>query len=434
MSQIDSTAPSVPRAFGLGRPSGLAERLQRGFFRSFFRLLVMFIGVAEWTCVAWVLRSLGVHPPIAVHVAAPVALYFVNRGVVILSARRPPRAVALALRGYAAVAFTSVFLTLFLSLAGIVWLAGWLAAQPVGAALAGMAPSSGFATSVAQGLARSYTVAVNAGMATIALLFLLGYTFGQRQLHISRVRVEVRDLPRELAGFTIAHISDLHIGQYLDLAELGRHVELVNSLAPDLICITGDLVDRAETCAAGFPVLAGLRARHGVLVTLGNHDFYAGADLVTAALRGLTPFTVLRDQTVELAIDGAPLRVIGVDDLGRDWARGVLEHPALAPLARHLPPGEPFVVLSHRPDCFRQSVALGASLMLSGHTHGGQLGLPSLLRRRTRNLAEIITEFDRGLFRIGSSSLYVNRGLGFTAQRIRLFTSREIALIELSAA
>jgi hypothetical protein len=96
--------------------------------------------------------------------------------------------------------------------------------------------------------------------------------------------------------------------------------------------------------------------------------------------------------------------------------------------------GTPLLVLSHRPDCFLQAAELGAFLMLSGHTHGGQLALPALPGRRVRNLAEFVTAFDRGLYRHAGAVLYVNRGLGFTAQRVRLFTPREIAVLELRAA
>jgi len=222
-----------------------------------------------------------------------------------------------------------------------------------------------------------------------------------------------------------------HLVTYVPLA---AHVRRVNALEPDLVCVTGDLVDRAETCGLAFPTLAGLRARHGVLVTLGNHDFYAGAETVTDALRRLTSFTVLRDDALHVAVDGASLTVVGIDDLGRDWARGVLEHPALPPLAAAVPAGNPIIVLSHRPDCFAQAARLGAALMLAGHTHGGQLALPARLGRRARNLAEFISRFDRGLYRDGDATLYVNRGLGFTGQKVRLFTPREIACLELRPA
>jgi predicted MPP superfamily phosphohydrolase len=239
----------------------------------------------------------------------------------------------------------------------------------------------------------------------------------------------VPGLPPALAGLRIVQLSDLHIGAYLGREELVEHVRRVNALAPDLICITGDLVDRPETCPLAFPTLAGLRARYGVLVILGNHDVYAGADTVTEALRRLTPFTVLRNARTEVRVDDTTLPVLGLDDLGLDWARGVREHPALADLAATVPAGQPFLVLSHRPDCFPQAARLGASLVLSGHTHGGQLALPGFSGRR--NLAQFITTFDRGVYRAGEAVLYVNRGLGFTGQPVRLFTSREIACLEL---
>ena len=406
-------AAALPPAYGG------AEALKRAFFRSFFRLLLVFIAIAEWACAAWGLRLIGVRPPSALHLVAPLAIFSLTRWIVVRrrGARRP--VLDALVRGYVALAFTSIFCALFLGLAALVWpglaLLAWLAPAPVGTELT-----------------RAYSGLVTGGVGGVAALLLYGYTFGHRQLAISRLEVAVRGLPPALIGLRIVHISDLHIGPHLDLDELREHVGRVNALDPDLICVTGDLVDRPETCATGFPVLAALRARHGVLVTLGNHDFYAGAETVTESLRRLTPFTVLRDELAHLEIDGARLTVAGIDDLGRDWARGVLEHPALPPLAAAAPAGNPLIVLSHRPDCFAQAARLGAALMLSGHTHGGQLALP--VGRKVRNLAEFISPFHRGLYRDGDATLYVNRGLGFTAQKIRLFTPREIACIELTAA
>jgi predicted MPP superfamily phosphohydrolase len=393
--------------------AGVAETAKRAFFRSFFRLLLVFVALAEWACIAWLLRLPGVRPPVAVHLALPAVIYQLNRRVI----SRPAlgRTAAAAVRLYVACAFTSIFCGLFLALAGVGALAGALVAPLLPSAVT--VPAS-----------HVYLDAVNFGFATVGGLLAYGYVFGPRALTTTRLRVPVRDLPTALAGLTVVHLSDLHVGQHMDLDELAAHVQRVNALEPDLICITGDLVDRAETCARAFPVLAGLRARHGVLVTLGNHDFYAGAEGVTAALRALTPFTVLRNQGVRLAIEGATLTVVGLDDLGRDWARGIPEHPALPGLAAAMGSAAPVVVLSHRPDCFPQAARLGAALVLSGHTHGGQLALPPW------NLARFITRFDRGLYRDGAATLYVNRGLGFTGQKVRLFTPREIACLELTPA
>jgi predicted MPP superfamily phosphohydrolase len=400
MSSVEHAIPAPPH---------LGEVLKRAFFRSFFRLLLGFIALAEWASVAWPLHVLGLDPPRVLHVVAPVAIFFLNRLVVLRRGRG-----GTALRVYVACAFTSIFCGLVLLLAA------------PGALLLGLVPSA-----AGEALRGAYFWIVNGIFGAVAALLAYGYLHGRRELTVSRVEVGVRDLPGAFDGFRIVHISDLHIGQHLDLDELAEHVRRVNALEPDLVCVTGDLVDRPDTCARAFPTLGGLRARHGVVVTLGNHDFYAGADVVSDALRLLTPFTLLRDAATHVEIDGARLAVLGVDDLGLDWARGVREHPALPPLAAAVPDGHPFVVLSHRPDCFGQAANLGAALMLSGHTHGGQLALPRRRGRRARNLAQFISRFDRGLYTAGDATLYVNLGLGFTGQKIRLFTPREIACLVL---
>lgn len=396
------------------------ERLKRAFFRSFFRLLLAVVALAEWTCVAWTLHAIGRDVPGWVHAPAVLGVFLVNRWIVLhrRSARPLPRLAARAVPVYASAAFITVFCALVLAVAGTVWTLGRLVGLPLGAG---------------EPLARPYFWLVNLGLGTVVGLFVHGYTAGQRALVVTRLAVSVCGLPPPLVGLRIVQLTDLHIGTYLDGDELADHVRRVNALAPDVIVVTGDLVDRAETCARGFPVLAGLRARHAVFVTLGNHDFAAGAAEVTAALRRLTPFTILRDARADVVVDGAVLPVLGLDDLGRDWARGVFEHPALTRLAPSVPRGTPFIVLSHRPDCFEQAARAGAALMLAGHTHGGQLALPAGPRGKVRNIAEFITPFSRGLYRIDGATLYVNRGIGFTAQKIRLFTPREIAVIELVA-
>jgi predicted MPP superfamily phosphohydrolase len=230
----------------------------------------------------------------------------------------------------------------------------------------------------------------------------------------------------------VAQISDIHVGQNLSRVQLERFVAAVNATEADLICITGDIADSPlADMAAFFPILAQLEAAHGVMAILGNHDHYAGADRVEEALRRWTPFTVLRDDAVTLPVAGARLHVVGLDDRGRDWARGVVADARLEALLEAAPADAPVLLLVHRPDIFAQAATAGVALTLCGHTHGGQLAIPWRGGRR-RNLAEFITAFDRGLYRQGVAHLYVNAGLGVTGQRIRLFTPREISVFELT--
>ncbi len=401
------------------------ERFRLTFFRWFLPLLLAAIAASEWVILVRVARRFGVAVPGGMHALAPVGLFVVNRALAARLRVAPGGRIASA---YAAFAFTCVFGGVLVGVAELAWALARLGAVPAVRA-AGVVP-----VALTSGWEPTFEALVDLGLLGLAGLFLFGYTGGRHALVTSLRRVPVHGLAPSLDGFRIVHLSDLHVGAFLGLAELREHVARVNALAPDLICITGDLVDRVETCETAFPVLAGLRARHGVLVTLGNHDVAAGADAVAAALRSLTPFTVLRNARVELASEGWRLVIVGLDDLGRDWARGVREHPALPGLVEDVPDGAPLIVLTHRPDCFEQAADAGASLVLAGHTHGGQLALPTLGARRIRNLAEFITRYDRGVFRRGVSTLIVSNGLGFTGQPVRLFTPREIGRIELGCA
>jgi predicted MPP superfamily phosphohydrolase len=404
----------------LGRFREISSTL---FYRSFFRLLVLASSAGQWACVAWfAMLATGRAMPLWAHALAVLGLYRVNRTIV----RRRRGAAGPVLRVYSAVAFVSLFCFGFMLASGAIW----LAARGVLGALSAQALTRGGETVVSLGIDDAFTWIVSVGMAGIALAMAYGYTFGQKQLRVTRVSLPLPGLPAAGSGIRIAQISDIHVGQNLTVGQLREFVSRVNALRPDLICITGDIADSPlADCATFFPILGTLRARHGVCAILGNHDHFAGAQRVVAELRQWTDFRVLRDEAVTLDLGPGRLHVIGLDDRGRDWARGVDSDERLTDLLQAAPSGVPVLVLAHRPDVFEQAAEAGVALMLSGHTHGGQLALPWFGGRR-RNLAEFITRFDRGLFRRGSSALYVNSGLGVTGQRVRLWTPREISLFE----
>jgi uncharacterized protein len=395
----------------------------RRFFRSFFTTLILTVSAAQWAVVAWVLAvAAGVHVPWPLHVLAIGAVYVVNRR---LTATRRPQRAAPAFRVYTATAFISLFCAAFLA---ATWVA-FTAVDGVLGVLSAQALSTAGQVAVQTGVGDLYRWTGSFGIAAIALLMGYGYIAGQHELRVHHQPVPVRGLRRPLR---VAQISDIHVGQNLTTAELERFVALVNEVDADLVCVTGDIADspRADF-ETFFPILGRLRARHGVFAILGNHDHGTGADRVVEALHHFTDFHVLRDAALTVDCDGTPLHVIGLDDRGRDWARGVLSDARLADLLEVAPSGVPVLLLAHRPDLFAQAAEGGVALTLSGHTHGGQLAVPWFGGRR-RNLAEFVTAFDRGLYRRGEAHLYVNSGLGVTGQRIRLFTPREITVAELT--
>jgi hypothetical protein len=166
-----------------------------------------------------------------------------------------------------------------------------------------------------------------------------------------------------------------------------------------------------------------------VFAVLGNHDTYTGTEKVVAALRDHAPsLRLLRKELVRVPVS-APLYLAGVDDPGRDWAARDVDLPDLQALAEKMPTDGPTVLLVHRPEAFPQAARLGFSLVLAGHTHGGQLALPSVGGRL--NLARLFTRYHRGLFRENGSVLYVNRGAGVAGPALRINCPREITTIEL---
>lgn len=271
------------------------------------------------------------------------------------------------------------------------------------------------------------------GGASIAIGFvpgLWGFVVGQRRLRIDEVELPLRGLPRALDGLRIVQLSDLHIGLLLRAPELASYVERANALEPDLCVLTGDLFDfDPGFVEEGCRELAKLSARHGVFAVLGNHDVYTGAEAVAKGLAELTQIRLLRDEHVLLSLRGESLWLAGVEDPGRDWNERDAEHAALPRLASAVPRDVAGVLLAHRPSWFAQAASLGFPVVLSGHTHGGQIAPPPPLVHW--NVARLIARWTRGYFELGDSALYVNRGLGVVGLPVRLNCPREISLLRL---
>jgi predicted MPP superfamily phosphohydrolase len=307
---------------------------------------------------------------------------------------------------------------------------GALITGPILAAvfLASVVPAISGATSAAQAtLVGGGAVAIGLGFGSM----LWGYLVGQRRVVVDEVELPVRDLPPELEGLEIAHITDLHIGRQLRAPLLRRLVERVNGVGADLIVITGDIFDfDRDFIDEGCRELAALYAPLGVYAILGNHDTYTGREAVAEGLRRLTSIRLLRDEWTAVGARGARLYLLGLEDPGEGWTDRDCDGPELEKLCADAPADAPRILLAHRPAWFRQAQALDIPVMLAGHTHGGQISLPPPLHHH--NIAQLIARWTRGRFEQGKSILYVNRGLGVAGPPVRLNCPREIARLRLT--
>ncbi len=238
------------------------------------------------------------------------------------------------------------------------------------------------------------------------------------------VQVKLPGLPKALEGFTIAQLSDLHIGPILQGRFVEELVERANAIKPDLVAITGDLVD-GKTGELGRYVsrLTNLKAGRGVYFVSGNHDYYSGWEAWAAALPSLG-VQVLRNRWLTIGDAGGSFDLIGVEDYGSRFdAKGYDLDAALA----GRDPSRPSVLLSHQPGGFDDAIRRQVGLQLSGHTHGGQTfpitGMASLLWGARAH----------GLSREGSSQLFVSRGCGFVGPPMRLGSPPEMVKIVLLA-
>lgn len=258
-----------------------------------------------------------------------------------------------------------------------------------------------------------------AALALAALLSVVGIVQGNRPPRIETLEVQLPTLPRELDGVRIVQLSDIHLGTILRENWLSARIAQIRALGPDLIVITGDLVDgNARHVQRLLPLLRELTAPLGVYAVTGNHEFYAGLEQSVSLLEA-AGFTLLRDNHVEVR---PGLVLAGVDDLTARRQYGI-EHRSVEKALAHRPPGA-CILLSHTPWEVETAERLGVQLMLSGHTHDGQIWPFSYLVR-------LSYPFVGGTYRLGSLTLHVSRGTGTWGPRLRLWKPAEITLISL---
>jgi uncharacterized protein len=249
---------------------------------------------------------------------------------------------------------------------------------------------------------------------------------GLAQVAVREVSVRLRRLPQKLDGLTIVQLTDVHVGPTIGRPFIEEIVARTNATNPDVIAITGDLVDGSvEELREHVAPLAKLKARYGVYFVTGNHEYYSGAPAWCEELTRLG-IRVLRNERVSIGDDEASFDLAGIDDAtsaqfggghGPDLARAVSGRDVTREL----------VLLAHQPRAVFEAVTHGVGLQLSGHTHGGQIWPWNFMVRLQQPVVA-------GLARFSDTQVYVSSGTGYWGPPMRLAAPSEITRVTLRTA
>jgi predicted MPP superfamily phosphohydrolase len=273
---------------------------------------------------------------------------------------------------------------------------------------------------------------VVAGVALVFVAVMLGAGYlGAGHLVVRQVDVAVPGLAPEFEGLRIAQLSDLHIGPHTSRRFLRRIVSATRELAPDLIAVTGDLIDdRAEDVASYARALGSMTAPLGVYMIPGNHDVYAGWDEVERGLRAADLGTVLVNDAHVLHRGDAAIALVGTGDPAGGARGSSRSAPDVERALARVPQGATVIAFAHNPKLWPQLAARGVALTLSGHTHWGQFAMPML----GWSLASPFLEHAMGAHVERDALLYISPGTGYWGIPFRLGASPEVTLVTLRAA
>lgn len=276
------------------------------------------------------------------------------------------------------------------------------------------------------------------GISGIALTGCMSSMDTRNDVEIVRKTITVPNLPAAFRGKTIALLSDIHSSPFLDLDGLKNVAALLQSQNADMIVMPGDFVTSHRNEALPLvEAFTGLTAPLGVFGSTGNHDFYVDADLVSAAVES-AGIKMLRNDNISISIGDDKLYLMGIDDndYGQidDFVEGRKASHVEAAFA-NIPESAATILLCHKPYKFDQYAKTNVGLVLSGHTHGGQVVF-GRIGGTVLSISSVATRFIEGLFRadeeVSDSQLYVTRGIGVVGLPIRVNCPPEITMITLS--
>ena len=269
-----------------------------------------------------------------------------------------------------------------------------------------------------------------AGVAAILVAVALWGYAGTRRVVVRALDAPFTELPAGLEGMRIVQLSDLHVGPHTSRRHLARIAEGVRGARPDLIVLTGDQVDDfARDVEPLGEALGGLSAPLGVIAVAGNHDVYAGWSEVRRGMERIG-WTVLVNEAVPLERGGARFWVAGTGDpAGRGGPRGPdpTVDPDVARTLAAIPDGAFTLALAHNPALWPELAARGVELTLSGHTHHGQLAVPSA----GWSVASLFLDLAMGTYRRGGSMLYISPGTNYWGVPFRIGALPEVTVVTL---
>jgi predicted MPP superfamily phosphohydrolase len=300
-----------------------------------------------------------------------------------------------------------------------------------------------------QGLSRRELIAGGGGLLIPAVIGMTSYKAysSMDSIDITPERpIQIPYLPKSMEGLRVVQISDIHVGPYIGEEILQHVVHLINELSPDLVFITGDIIDRSlSDLPKALRGMKGIHASQGTYAVLGNHDIssdaysrsgdHLGGVKIAEAFDSIGIQT-LRNEVAYIGSGSDRLALLGLDWLSQPGDRRFYSYrqsetrSQLHNMMEQISAATPTILLAHHPDTFEEAEALGIGLTLAGHSHGGQIVLANI-ENHPIALASLRFRYVSGLYQVNSSSLYVNRGIGYFGVPVRINCRQEISCFKL---
>jgi uncharacterized protein len=259
---------------------------------------------------------------------------------------------------------------------------------------------------------------------------------------IKKHAIKIDDLPEELKGLRIVQFNDIHCGPFMEIDQMSKYCNIINSLSPDLILIPGDITNSSASEVHPFiNAFKYLKSKYGTFVTLGNHDYFSNPDYIAGKISSDTNFKMLRNDSEILTINGKKLIILGVEDTRNSGAQPsplILKYvdESLSKSSQYAAKQEidfkstPKLMLCHKPYYFKEMLDKNIDLILSGHTHGGQVVL-ARVGELNLSIAAAVSPYISGLYQEKKSKMYISDGIGTVGMPIRLNCPPEITILTL---